>query len=116
MPDTPTPGSEGLLPVAFKAYMGPPSGTGNRHAWLTMYNGRVLQAYAPEIHTLIPASRLADLEAEVARLRAGLTAIQDDTYPRSHQLNGQCNHGQYIHEQCEECIWDYAHSILNPKD
>jgi len=67
-------------------------------------------------NTRAPDPAVTALQAEVARLRAGLTAIWDDTYPRSHQLNGQCKHGQHTHEQCEECIWDYAHSILNPKD
>jgi hypothetical protein len=112
MTDTLTPGSEWLLPVTKigSSYSDP--------HYRSVHLSAGVQIFLSEqtIATLIPASRLADLEAEVARLRAGLTAIWDDTYPRSHQINGQCKHDRYIHEQCEECIWDYAHSILNPKD
>jgi hypothetical protein len=83
-----TQGDKFLLPVTFKAYMRSPSGTGNRHAWLSMDNGRILQAYAPEIHTLIPANRLTDLEAENAKLRSALKAIRDmldSPDPRRHR-------------------------------
>jgi hypothetical protein len=138
MTDTLTPGSEWLLPVTL-CYSTDWQGETIAHVTDTPdYSLSHMRPYiAAAVDNLIPASRLADLEAEVARwqqlyedarhdltkaemeverLRAGLTAIWDDTYPRSHQLNGQCKHDRYIHEQCEECIWDYAHSILNPKD
>jgi uncharacterized membrane protein YccC len=128
-----TPGSRWLLPVTFDGNAYRARGL----TWVLSKGALNIMHRVDDGSTLIPASRLADLEAEVARwqqlyedarhdltkaemeverLRAGLTAIWDDTYPRPHQLNGQCKHGQYIHEQCEECIWDYAHIILNPKD
>jgi len=133
MTDTPTPGSERLLPVTKigSSYSDP------HYRSVHLAVGGQIFLSEQTLASLIPASRLADLEAEVARwqqlyedarhdltkaeleverLRAGLTAIWEDTYPRSHQLNGQCRHDRYIHEQCEECIWDYAHSLLNPKD
>ena len=68
------PGSQWLLPVRFKAFMGP-FRVGDRHAWLTLDSGRTLQAYAPDVTALIPADRITELEAEVARLKSELEKL-----------------------------------------
>jgi hypothetical protein len=116
MTETFTPGSNWLLPVTMDFVVNSQNPAQPMVVWWMRFLGeRLVCADPAELNALIPACRLADLEAEVVRLRAGLTAIWDDTYPRSHQLNGQCKHDRYIHEQCEECIWDYAHTVLNPQ-
>ena len=70
------PGSQWLLPVRFKAFMGPPK-LGPRHGWITLIGGRVLQASGAIIDALIPADRITELEAEVARLRDVLQLWMD---------------------------------------
>jgi hypothetical protein len=69
MPDTPTPGSEWLLPVTC---------TGCEFGSFEFENeyGAYIWLLDNGVKTLIPASRLADLEAEVARLTDTLQMIE----------------------------------------
>jgi hypothetical protein len=73
MTDTPTPGSEWLLPVTYEK-----PGV-NSQFFLTQSGYHVLFD-RPEISTLIPASRLADLEAEVARWDQLYADAMDDLH------------------------------------
>ena len=68
MTDTPTPGSEWLLPVTMDFVVN--SQNPKRPMvvwWMTFLGGRKVCADPAELSVLIPASHLADLEAEVAR-------------------------------------------------
>jgi hypothetical protein len=115
MTDTLTPGSEWLLPVTHEK-----PGV-NAQFFLTQSGYHVLFDQ-PEISTLIPASRLADLEAEVARwqqlyedARHDLTKAEMEVERLREALAGwmlknsyATGHGDTFDDLLSELDWQHA--------
>jgi uncharacterized coiled-coil protein SlyX len=112
MTDTPTPGSEWLLPVKAIEWL-PDSGhlvTGTR-------DGDRIFVEREDIATLIPASRLADLEAEVARWQQLYEDARHDLTKAEMEVARLTDTLQMIEKFPDDSTSvEWANNALNPKD
>jgi hypothetical protein len=56
-------------------------------------------------------TELKKLEAEIERLRKGITDYLHGDYSRTRK-NDKCKHGRYGFEGCENCIDDYFEQLM----
>jgi hypothetical protein len=111
MTDTLTPGSKCLLPVTFHGFSTRPEFAPNTHAFVALNGVRWVSIPPPEVSALIPASRLTDLEAEVARLREALQPFADAA---EHLHPAQPDDGLTL-DGLKVSEWRAAWSALNPQ-